>query len=261
MFGIEVEDPNDRGNKLFAWQNSWGLSTRAIGVMVMVHGDNQGLVLPPRIAHVQVVVVPCGVNEGNQAKIYDACEQLVKELKKAGVKAKADLRDTYLPGWKFNYWEQKGVPIRLELGPKDIEKAQTVAVRRDTGIKTTFALDGVTTHVANLLEAIQNDMYDKAKATFEQRLIQVTKWEDVVPTLDNKCIVVLPWCEVGACEDDIKARSKSTEPTDERAPSAGAKSLAIPFDQARWDPIVPGQTKCPACGIDAKRWTMFGRSY
>jgi prolyl-tRNA synthetase len=107
MFGIEVEDPNDRGNKLFAWQNSWGLSTRVIGVMVMVHGDNQGLVLPPRIANVQVVVVPCGVNEGNQTKIYDACEQLVKELKKAGIKAKADLRDTYLPGWKFNYWEQK----------------------------------------------------------------------------------------------------------------------------------------------------------
>jgi len=107
MFGIEVEDPNDRGNKLFAWQNSWGLSTRAIGVMVMVHGDNQGLVLPPRIAQVQVVVVPCGVNEGNQTKIFGACEQLVNELKKAGVKAKADLRDTYLPGWKFNYWEQK----------------------------------------------------------------------------------------------------------------------------------------------------------
>lgn len=107
MFGIEVEDPNDRGNKLFAWQNSWGLSTRVIGVMVMVHGDNQGLVLPPRIAHVQVVIVPCGVNEGNQAKVYGACEQLVKDLKSAGIKAKADLRDTYLPGWKFNYWEQK----------------------------------------------------------------------------------------------------------------------------------------------------------
>jgi len=155
----------------------------------------------------------------------------------------------------------QGVPIRLELGPKDIDKAQTVAVRRDTGAKATLALNGVTTQVADLLEAIQNDMYNKAKATFTERLIQVTKWEDVVPTLDNKCIVVLPWCEVGDCEDDIKARSKSIEPTDERAPSAGAKSLAIPFDQARWDPIVPGQTKCPACGMDAKRWTMFGRSY
>ena len=156
-------------------------------------------------------------------------------------------------------------------------------MRRDTGAKTTFALDGVATNVADLLEVIQNDMYNKAKTTFEERLIQVTKWEDVVPTLDNKCVVVLPWCEVGDCEDDIKARSKrsavsasalvrrrfglmhaiccSTEQTDERAPSAGAKSLAIPFDQTRWDPIVPGQTKCPACGQDAKRWTMFGRSY
>ena len=102
----------------------------------------------------------------------------------------------------------QGVPIRLELGPKDIEKAQTVAVRRDTGAKTTFVLDGVATKVADLLEVIQNDMYNKAKTTFEERLIQVTKWEDVVPTLDNKCVVVLPWCEVGDCEDDIKARSK-----------------------------------------------------
>ena len=102
----------------------------------------------------------------------------------------------------------QGVPIRLELGPKDIEKAQTVAVRRDTGAKATLALNGVATQVADLLEAIQNDMYNKAKATFTERLIPVTKWEDVVPTLDDKCVVVLPWCEGGDCEDDIKARSK-----------------------------------------------------
>ncbi|KAG8836579.1 hypothetical protein FRC18_011088 [Serendipita sp. 400] len=105
-------------------------------------------------------------------------------------------------------------------------------------------------------------MYTRAKEIFDQRLIQVTKWEDVVPTLDNKCVVVMPWCEVEKCEDDIKERSgRSAEQTDERAPSAGAKSLAIPFDQSRWDPIEPGKTKCPACGSDAKRWTMFGRSY
>jgi prolyl-tRNA synthetase len=102
----------------------------------------------------------------------------------------------------------QGVPIRLELGPRDIEKAQTVVVRRDTGTKTTLALDGACTHVGDLLEVIQCDMYSKAKELFERRLVQVTKWEEVVPTLDNKCVVVLPWCEDGACEDDIKARSK-----------------------------------------------------
>lgn len=111
--------------------------------------------------------------------------------------------------WRYDCTQHsQGVPIRLELGPKDIEKKQTIAVRRDTSAKTTFALDGVAIHVANLLETIQSDMYNKAKTTYEERLIQVTKWEDVVPTLDKKCIVVLPWCEVGDCEDDIKARSK-----------------------------------------------------
>jgi prolyl-tRNA synthetase len=109
MFDISVEDPNpaNKGEKLFAWQNSWGLSTRTIGVMVMVHGDNQGLVLPPRVASIQVVIVPCGVNESTQQDVYDACSDVAKTLKKAGVRVKADLRDTYLPGWKFNYWEQK----------------------------------------------------------------------------------------------------------------------------------------------------------
>ena len=109
MFDISVEDPNatTKGERLFAWQNSWGLSTRTIGVMVMVHGDNQGLVLPPRVANIQVVIVPCGINEKTQEEVYNACDDVAKELKKVGIRAKADLRDTYLPGWKFNYWEQK----------------------------------------------------------------------------------------------------------------------------------------------------------
>ncbi|PVF93478.1 putative proline-tRNA ligase, partial [Serendipita vermifera] len=207
MFDISVEDPNTKGERLYAWQNSWGLSTRTIGVMVMVHGDNQGLVLPPRVANIQVVVVPCGVNEANQSAVYDACDKVAKELKAKGIRVKADLRDNYLPGWKFNYWEQKGVPIRLEIGPKDIEKKQTVVARRDTGAKTTMALADLHTNISALLDTIQSDMYNRAKEVFDQRLIQVTKWEDVVPTLDNKSIVVMPWCEVEKCEDDIKERS------------------------------------------------------
>jgi prolyl-tRNA synthetase len=111
MFNIAVEDPADSKKKLFAWQNSWGLSTRTIGVMVMVHGDNQGLVLPPRVANIQTVVVPCGINvnttEDQRKQINDACDDLVKDLKKAGVRAKADLREGYTPGYKFNDWEQK----------------------------------------------------------------------------------------------------------------------------------------------------------
>lgn len=109
MFDIVVEDPNDPTGKgkLYVWQNSWGLSTRTIGVMVMTHGDNQGLVLPPRVASIQAIVVPCGVTAKNRQEMNDKCEALAVTLRKAGVKAKADLRDGYTPGYKFNDWEQK----------------------------------------------------------------------------------------------------------------------------------------------------------
>jgi len=268
MFNIVVEDPTDPTNqrKTYVWQNSWGLSTRTIGVMVMIHGDNQGLVLPPRVASIQAVVVPCGITVNTSAetrtKIEGACDELAKTLKKSGIKAKADLRDDKTPGFKFNDWEQKGVPLRLEIGPNDLAKQQTLTVRRDNGVKNPVPLENIALTVSQLLESIQSDMFKRAQETYSSRLKEVTKWDDVVPTLDAKNVVVMPWCEIEACEDDIKERSaKGSEPTDERAPSAGAKSLAIPFDQSRWTPIEPGKTKCPACGKDAKRWTMFGRSY
>ncbi|KAL5514198.1 hypothetical protein ACEPAG_2286 [Sanghuangporus baumii] len=284
MFNIVVEDPDDpqgkgpNGGKLYVWQNSWGLSTRTIGVMVMIHGDNQGLVLPPRVANLQVVVVPCGLKVSRQEDtaaqkdkaniekkdLYTRCEELAKRLGKAGLRAKTDVRDGYTPGYKFNDWEQKGVPLRLEIGPKDIQKQQTLSVRRDTGVKSPIPLAELETAVPELLETIQKDMYERAKALYMSRLRVVTKWEDLVPTLDSKCVAVLPWCEVEECEDDIKersARASASEAQDARAPSAGAKSLAIPFDQGRYPAIEPGVTKCPACGKDAKRWTMFGRSY
>ncbi|KAJ7763691.1 hypothetical protein B0H14DRAFT_3594111, partial [Mycena olivaceomarginata] len=267
MFNIFVEDPNDpTQGKTYVWQNSWGLSTRTIGVMVMVHGDNQGLVLPPRVASVQVVIVPCGLTakttEESRAKVNTACEELVKTLKKAGIRAKADLREGYTPGYKFNDWEQKGVPLRLEIGPNDLAKQQTLTVRRDTGAKNPVDLANIGPTVTTLLDTIQSDMFSKAKATYDSSIKEITHWDDFVPALDAKNIVAIPWCEVEECEDDIKERSgRASEPQDERAPSAGAKSLCIPFDQSRWAPIVAGQTKCAACGRDAKRWTLYGRSY
>lgn len=213
MFNIFVEDPNDPTGqgKIYAWQNSWGLSTRTIGVMVMVHGDNQGLVLPPRVASVQAVIVPCGVTakttEEQRQDITAKCEELVATLKKVGVRARADLRDGYTPGYKFNDWEQKGVPLRLEIGPQDLAKKQTLGVRRDTGVKAPIPLASIETAVPALLETIQNEMFTRAKEVYWSRIKQITEWEKVVPTLDDKCVVVLPWCEVESCEDDIKERS------------------------------------------------------
>lgn len=231
MFNIVVEDPNDPTGqgKTYVWQNSWGLSTRTIGVMVMVHGDNQGLVLPPRVASVQAVIVPCGITakttDDSRVRINNACDDLAKTLKKAGIRAKADLREGYTPGYKFNDWEQKvfifvcshnrethlcllqGVPLRLEIGPNDLAKQQTLTVRRDTGVKNPISLADIGATVAALLDTIQKDMFNKAKTTYDACLKEVTRWDDVVPTLDNKFIVVLPWCEVEECEDDIKERS------------------------------------------------------
>ncbi|KAF8327228.1 prolyl-tRNA synthetase [Cantharellus anzutake] len=269
MFEIVVEDPEkpagSKDSKLFVWQNSWGLSTRAIGVMVMVHGDNQGLVLPPRVASVQVVVIPCGLTAKMSAeekkRILDACDDTAATLKKAGVRARADLRDTYTPGWKFADWEQKGVPLRLEIGPQDLRANKTLGVRRDDATRHDISIKELTTAVPALLNKIQDDMYKRANDIFQARLKTVTEWDQLVPTLDAKCIAVIPWCEETSCEDDIKERSaRAAEQTDERAPSAGAKSLCIPFNQERWGTPAEGY-KCPACQRPAKRWSMFGRSY
>lgn len=174
----------------------------------------------------------------------------------------------------------QGVPLRLEIGPNDITMQQTLSVRRDNGVKNPIPLANISESVSSLLNTIQKDMFERAKNIYDSRVITVTNWDDLVPALDNKCVVAIPWCNAEACEDDIKERSGRaqvhrpshslpshllyflrSEPQDERAPSAGAKSLCIPFDQSRWDPIEPGKTKCPACGKDAKHWTMFGRSY
>ncbi|GAA5945974.1 hypothetical protein JCM10213_005428 [Rhodosporidiobolus nylandii] len=267
MFGITVEDPaNPGGEKLQVWQNSWGLSTRSLGVMVMVHGDDKGLVLPPRVAQLQVVIVPTGItaktSDDLRNKLNDEADRVAKELVKAGIKAKADLRDGYTPGFKYNDWELKGVPIRLELGPKDLEKQSAMSVRRDNGTKAPIALSELATTIPKLLDQIHDDMLNRARATFDDHIVKVEKWEEVVPALNGNNVIVLPWCEVEECEDQIKDRSAKESVSgaeDERAPSAGAKSLCIPHDQARFG-SVEGKT-CPNCNKEAKRWTLFGRSY
>ncbi|EST10206.1 Anticodon-binding [Kalmanozyma brasiliensis GHG001] len=274
MFNITVEDPKaaeehrgkDEG-KLHVWQNSWGLSTRTIGVMVMVHGDDDGLVMPPRVAQVQVVIIPCGIGvkttPAEKEAIMDACDQTAKDLKAAGIRAKADLRDNYSPGFKFNDWEMRGVPIRLEIGPKDLEKKSVVSVRRDNKAKAPLSVEGLSESIAKLLDTIHDDMFAKADAEYRSRRKVCEQWDDFTSILNDKCHVVIPWCEVEACEDEIKKRSArqatAGEAEDEKAPSMGAKSLCIPFDQKQFGEV-KGK-KCPQCGKDAKRWTMFGRSY
>ncbi|KAG0232285.1 ribose-phosphate pyrophosphokinase 1 [Actinomortierella wolfii] len=274
MFNISFEDPNaiaegGEAKPLHAWQNSWGLTTRSIGVAIMIHGDDKGLVLPPRVATVQVVIIPCGINknttEEDRAAIDRTMDETFKTLKKAGIRAKVDDRSTYSAGYKFNHWELRGVPLRVEIGPKDVKAGKAVAARRDNGEKTTVRLDAIVEDITNLLDTVQSDMFTRAKNERDANLAYVTKWEDFVPALDNKKLCLIPWCEEEACETEIKARSKaqSAEVLDEKAPSMGAKSLCIPFDQPQDEDkkIKAGETKCVNCGKDAKRWALFGRSY
>ncbi|ODQ52156.1 prolyl-tRNA synthetase [Saitoella complicata NRRL Y-17804] len=270
MFGINVEDPNQKKEegkeaaKIDVWQNSWGLSTRTIGVMVMTHGDDKGLVLPPRVAQTQVVIVPCGITakstDEDRARINNACKDLAAQLVSMGVRAKADVRDIYSPGYKFAHWELRGIPLRLEIGPKDLENKSTLSVRRDTGVKASIAMDELATAIPALLETIQKDMFTKAQSTYHSRVKEVTEWKDFVPALDAKCAVLIPWCEAEACEDSIKEESGKRpegEVVDDKAPSMGAKSLCIPLEQKP----LPEGAKCVGCGVAAKRWGLFGRSY
>ncbi|EJT51495.1 proline-tRNA ligase [Trichosporon asahii var. asahii CBS 2479] len=260
MFEINVEDPKatqadreaGKDTKVNVYQNSWGLSTRTIGVMVMTHGDDQGLVFPPKVALTQVVVVPVGLSkgEGKNQPIYDACQKLADELSAAGIRATADLREGYTPGWKFNDWEMRGVPLRLELGPRDIAAGTTLAVRRYDNFKESYPLEGIAKTVEGKLEDIQKALFDRALDKFNASVRPVTQWKDIVPTLDAKCAVVIP----------LEAMKGQDE--DSKAPSAGAKSLCIPFDQDRFGKFPEGENqKCAQCDKKAKRWALFGRSY
>ncbi|RHZ82669.1 hypothetical protein Glove_106g55 [Diversispora epigaea] len=276
MFDILIEDPNapagsdgKNAKKLYVWQNSWGLTTRSIGVMVMIHGDDKGLVLPPQVAQIQVIVIPCGltvkISEEKKRSVEKKVNEVVEELKSAGIRAKSDLRDTYTPGYKFNHWELRGVPLRLEIGPRDLTNQQVLSSRRDTSAKEPIPLADLTTHVSAILKTIQKDMFEKAKKIYDDHRKIVLKWEDFVPSLDDKNLVLVPWCEQEKCEDAIKERSSRSnveqEPEDDKAPSMGAKSLCIPFEQPQNPPILEGETTCIACDAFAKRYALFGRSY
>lgn len=273
MFDITVEDPNqevkegEKRNKVHVWQNSWGFTTRSIGVMVLIHGDDKGLVIPPRVAEIQTVIVPVGVTakttEADRKKLYDEVEGLRAVLEDAGVRVETDMREGYSPGYKFNDWELKGVPLRIEFGPKDSEKHVVTTSRRDLGTKDTIPISEIGQKIPELLEIIQKDMFKKADQEYAEHRKLVREWRDFVPALNAKNVLLVPHCLGGECEDQIKDDSKGNiegQEVDARAPSMGAKSLCIPHDQP--EEIAEG-TKCvnPKCGKNAEKWVLFGRSY
>ena len=281
MFGITVEDPSaketeEKKDPLYVWQNSWGLSTRVIGVMVMIHGDNRGLVLPPRVVETQVIIIPVGITAktapATRESLYSQVDALATVLRAVDVRVETDKRDGYSPGWKFNEWEQKGVPLRLEFGPGESEGHFVTTSRRDVPGKegkSTISITDLNTAVPALLETIQADLYARADEKFKAHTKKITRWEDFVPALNAKNVCLIPHCLTERCEDQIKemsARKESADeeddtPEDAKAPSMGAKSLCIPFEQP--EGIVVGETRCtnPMCERRAEKWCLFGRSY
>lgn len=197
--------------KRYVWQNSWGLTTRTIGVMVMVHGDDKGLVLPPKVASVQVIVIPCGLEskatDEMRNQVNGQVESIVSLLKKSRVRVKSDMRPNYTAGWKYNHWELKGVPIRMEVGPKDCQKGEVRVVRRDNGSKMQVKVEGIASWTKEYLQTIQDDMLKKARETHNARIKKVEAWSDFVPALDGKNLVLIPWCEQVSCEEEIKEKS------------------------------------------------------
>lgn len=230
----------DKDNKQkYPFQTSWGMSTRIIGGIIMTHGDNNGLVLPPRIAPTQVIVLPIAQHKPG---VTEKALELVERLKKAGIRVKADVSDQS-PGWKFAEYEMKGVPLRLEIGPKDIEQGQCVLVRRDNREKTFVKLDELETMVPKLLDDVHNGLYEKAKKNLIEKTNvakDINEAREIIATKGG--FIKTMWCGDRACEEKMKE-------------VVGVSSRCIPYEQEKLSDV------CVCCGKPADKMVYWGVSY
>ena len=203
---------SDKNNTLdYVWATSWGVSTRLIGGLVMTHSDDEGLVLPPRIAPLQVVIVPIFKGEEQKALLDEKVHAMVASFKTAGIRVKYDDSDNQRPGWKFAEYELKGVPVRIAVGPRDLENNQVEIARRDTKEKTTVSMDGITETVSQLLLDIQSNLFNRAKKYRDEHITKADSWDEFVKTLDTKAgFVSAHWDGTPETEDKIKEMTKAT---------------------------------------------------
>lgn len=236
-FGIQY---TDKENKLqYVHQTSWGMTTRMIGAIIMVHGDNSGLKLPPRIAPVQAVIIPI---QQRKEGVLEKAAELNAVLKVAGIRVKTDDTDKS-PGFKFAEQEMRGIPVRIECGPKDIEANQAVVVRRDTREKITVSLDELAEKVQEILDSIQHDMLESARAHRDAHTYVAHNYEEFVQTINEKPgFIKAMWCGCQECEDKIKEDTAAT-------------SRCIPFEQEQLSDT------CVCCGKPAKKMVYWGRAY
>lgn len=229
-----------RDNKLhYPHQTSWGVSTRMIGAIIMVHGDDDGLVLPPKVAPIQVAIIPIAQHkEGVLDKVYEVADVLKKDFR-----IKVDASDK-APGWKFSEYEMKGVPVRVELGPKDIEKNQCVIVRRDNREKIFVSLDNLAEEVQKALDAVHEAMYEKALKNMQEKTFEARSYEEFLDTAENKPgFIKAMWCGEKECEEKLKEVT------------GGVKSRCIPFEEEHL------ADTCVCCGKPAKHMVYWGKQY
>ena len=236
---FDIKFQNREGKEEYAYQTSWGVTTRLIGAVIMAHGDNRGLKLPPKVAPIQVVIVPIAMHkEGVEDKAKEIYEVLNKNFR-----TELDLRDNYSTGYKFNDWEMRGVPVRIEIGPRDIENGVCVVVRRDTLEKTTVKLDELQEKVEELLDDIQKNMYNECVKRAEERTTVAKNMDEFEKNInENQGYVKAMWCGKEECENKIKEIT-------------GAHSRCIPFEQEKIS------DHCICCGEKAEKMVVWGRQY
>ena len=235
-FGIQFQGRD--GKLANPYQTSWGVSTRLIGATIMVHGDDNGLVLPPQVAPIQVVIIPVAQNKPG---VIPAARDVAKRLEALGLRVKLDDSDKS-PGWKFSEWEMKGVPLRVELGPRDIEKGQIVFAKRNTGEKIFCELANLEDKAQELLKVIHKEMYDKALRYLLDHTTEVHNLDELNEVLNRGGYAKMMWCGEQGCEDKVKELYNAT-------------ARCLPFNQIEFDDV------CPVCGKKAKKVVLFAKAY
>jgi len=241
VFDIKFLDEKEKES--LVWQTSWGVSTRMIGALILVHGDDKGLVLPPKVAPVQVVIVPIPYKDADSEIILSKAKEVFQNLQAQGIEVVLDDRAEYTPGWKFNEWELKGVPIRIEIGPRDMKQEQVMFARRDTHAKNAVKEEKIAETAAKMLDEIQTSLFNKAKKTLENSIFTVKTYDEFRKILNEKGgFIKASWCGDSDCETKTKEETGATirliSPEKEK-----------PF------------SKCVRCGREAKEVVYFARSY
>ena len=238
-FDVKYLDENNV--ETFAWQTSWGISWRLIGGMIMTHSDDKGLVLPPKLAPIQVVIIPIYYSKEDRGKIVQEAKKIQDVLTDVGIRTQLDDRDQVTPGFKFHDWELKGIPIRIEIGPKDVAKNQVVMARRYNQTKESISIDKLSGAIAAELENIQQQMFDAAKKILDERVVKVSEYKQFKEELENGKMIDCSWCGNQTCEDKIKEET-------------GADLRVIPSDNAKAE-------TCIYCKNSGTTNALFAKGY